>query len=572
MTFRIIRMSALALVPLTASAIPLAAQSSADPQPRIEAVHVTIVYPSGDGRRDARIEDRVRRTIGLFPASRLAPEDLDFALARARRDADIGAIDYEAAPGGSGGVVLDVTVRLRNPETLGAPRGMLATGRTADFPVLYDSDGTFAKLKLETTLLHYGNANAWYGRPDLMLGGNPLVTGQPSGRGYRHWGEAFLHTGIYAITPLSDGVSIYGGASAILSGSLGQELFTDESRAFLGVEDAYAGLVGGTTTADGDRIAFNVSAGRQRFLLGDGFLIANTSANGHDRAALQSNPRWAADLLAKAEFAFNDLRLRVFHLDPDEMPVIDTGTVIQGADLEAKLPGNLDLGLSYLHVPESTFGYFTPTASFSRRGLQVFDARLRWQPNPAGASGPFAAGEFAVQRNENFDMRAYGYYGEIGYSFAELPWKPTFSYRHARFSGDDPATARFERWDPLLSGGNGEQWVQGINHFKVWQDSNVVAHRFQARLRPAPKIELVPQVWLFRADSTTNIGGNPALSFLGSDDLGFEVNLTAKYFASRNVFVQGHVAATFPGDAVKAALGRDQDEWWSTMLFVRTAF
>lgn len=539
---------------------------------RIEAVRVSIANPSKDRAFNDRIADQVRRTLGVFPDQRFSRERVDFALVRAKRAAQVADIAYTVDFGVTGGVVLDVVVTLQDPGVAAAPRGMLATGRVEDFPILYDANGTFVKLKLETTALYYSNDNAWYGQPDAMLAGNPLVVGTPSGKGYDDWLEGFVHTGVYGITPLTDSLYTYGGVSIIASGSVGQELFTDETRGYVGVEDAYAGLITGATTEEGNRIVLNASAGRQRFLLGDGFLIANTSANGYNRAALQANPRWAADMLALAQFTYNSTKFEAFYLDPDELPVVDTGTVIEGVNVEHVFDNGLFAGVSYLYVPKSTFGYFTTTDTFSREGLQVYDARFRWQPNAAGQSGLFLAGEAALQRNQNFDMRAYGFYGEAGYTLTELPWTPTFSYRYAQFSGDDPATARFERWDPLLSGGNGEQWVQGINHFKVVQDSNVIAHRFQMRLRPTSKIELVPQVWLFRAQSLTNLGGNPALSFLGSDELGSEVNLTFKYFYSPSVFVQGHVAATFPGEAVQTALGNDADTWWSTMLFVRTAF
>jgi Tfp pilus assembly protein PilZ len=55
--------------------------------------------------------------------------------------------------------------------------------------------------------------------------------------------------------------------------------------------------------------------------------------------------------------------------------------------------------------------------------------------------------------------------------------------------------------------------------------------------------------------SLTNLGGNPALSFPGDDELGQELNLTVKYFPNPKVFVQGHVAWTQPGEAVSQALG-----------------
>jgi hypothetical protein len=205
----------------------------------------------------------------------------------------------------------------------------------------------------------------------------------------------------------------------------------------------------------------------------------------------------------------------------------------------------------------------------SRDGLEVFDARLRWsQPNGRF----FGSAELAFQRNDDFDMFGTALAGEIGYRFSERPWSPVLSYRYARFSGDDPNTARFERWDPLFSGGNGEQWVQGINHFKLFQDSNLATHRIQLRLRPSQKVELVPQFWIFTADSLTNLGGNPALSFLSTDVLGYEANLTAKWFVSPSVMLQGHVAATFPGDAAEAAVGGNLDPWWSAMAFLRVAY
>jgi len=86
------------------------------------------------------------------------------------------------------------------------------------------------------------------------------------------------------------------------------------------------------------------------------------------------------------------------------------------------------------------------------------------------------------------------------------------------------------------------------------------------------KVELFPQFWLLRAGSLTNLGGNPALSLLGSDDLGQELNLTLKYFPNRKVYIQGHVAWTLPGEAVDEALGNEAENWFSTMLFTRIAF
>lgn len=543
-----------------------------DENVRIEQIRVEIQNPSADQAVNSRVTDAVRRTINLFPGDQFSRSRLDFALVAVRRQALVAKTDYAVDPGSTGGVVVSIKIMLAGAATAKKAGGMLATRSVDDFPVLYDSEGTFVKLRLEALSMYYGNNNAWYGRPDFFLQGNPLVSGKPAGANYSNWVEGFVHTGIYGIAPLSNSLYAYAGFSSIQSGSAGQELFTNLPRSYFGVEDAFAGIVGGQTSEAGDRLIFNVSAGRQRFTLGDGFLVMNTAQNGQMRAALQSNPRWSADFLGLAQVRYNNTKAEVFYLAPDELPVVDFGTKLFGINVETKLGNTFDLAGSYLYAPESKFSYFTTSQTFSRQGLNVWDARFRWQPNPAGMSGLFWAGEAAVQTNSNFPMFATGFFSELGYGFAELPWRPTVSYRYAQFSGDNPSTARFERWDPLYSGGTGEQWVQGLNHFKLFQDSNLVAHRFQLRLRPSAQVELVPQFWLFRADSLTNLGGNPGLSFLGSQALGSEVNLTAKWFISRNVLVQGHVAATFPGQAVVLALGQKPSPWLSTMAFLRVAY
>ena len=149
-----------------------------------------------------------------------------------------------------------------------------------DFPVIYEKDGTFLRFKLDLLALTYGNGNAWFGRPDAMLAGNPLVEGEPSGAGWEQWVESYAHYGIYGITPIGERLYFYGGLSGLASYSVGQELFTDETRGWNALEDAYVGLVGGRTDADGNRVSYNLSVGRQRFTLANGFLIANTASNG----------------------------------------------------------------------------------------------------------------------------------------------------------------------------------------------------------------------------------------------------------------------------------------------------
>lgn len=558
---------AVALVGIGTLVLPTAATAQSAVESgdgmRIGAVRVELENPSDDAALNARIEDAVRRGVGVYPGDRFQRDAFRFALSRAMRTPGVAALDFDVGFAEAGGLEVVVKVRRQDAGTAAAAPA---------FPVLVDRDGKFLRMKVEGLAMFYSNHGAWFGRPDLMLSGNPLVDGEVPGEGFTKWVEGYAHLGLYGMTPLGENASLYGGASVIASGSVGQELFTDTPRGYTAVEDAYIGVVGGRTSEAGDRFVYNLSAGRQRFTIGEGFLLVNTASNGNNRAALQSNARWAGDFVALAQFAYNNVRVDVFRVDPDELPTIDSRTLIDGLNLQARLPRGWEVGATHLRVPRSESGYFTPTGSLSREGLRVYDVRARWQPRDPSQSGPIFSAEYARQTNANFPMRAVGWMAEAQYQFPAAAWSPTVSYRYASFSGDDADTDRFERWDPLLSGGNGEQWVQGINHFKVVQDSNLITHRVQLRLRPTRKVELVPQAWIFRADSLTNIGGNPALTFLSSRDYGTELNLTAKYFPSRNLYLHGHIAATFPGDAVKDALGGDADTWWSFAFFARYAF
>ncbi|MCA3574667.1 MAG: hypothetical protein IOC86_12185 [Aestuariivirga sp.] len=544
----------------------------------IETVDIVITNPTGEQAYNDKVIDGLRRYLAFYPGDRFNENRAIFAIARARRSPQIANITYEFALGRAGGLAVTFKITLADGVRKEEGQGYLVTGNKTDLPVLYDKDGTYVRAKFEAMSLYYGNNDAWYGQPTAMLAGNPLVQGKPAGEGYTNWLEGFAHYGIYGITPLSDSFYIYGGLSSISSGSVGQELFTDETRGYTFWEDAYAGFVTGNTDEKGNRLVFNFSAGRQRFTLANGFLIANTAANGQDRAALQANARWASDLLVLGQVAYNSTRLEAFYLDPDELPVIDTNTALAGVNLEARpLPG-LMTAASYVTGVRSDYSYFGPTGAIigTREGLNVYDARFTYTPRPLSQPGPFFGAEAAIQTHRDFDMFATAGYGELGYSFVDTRWSPAISYRLGYFSGDDPETETYERWDPLFSGGNGEQWVQGANHFKVVQDSNVIAHRIQARFRPLPQVELVPQLWLFQADSLNNIGGNPALTFLDNKEFGYEANVTVKWFASRNWYVHGHLAYTVPGegtqDGIEQATGGGKpDDWFSAMLFVRYA-
>lgn len=442
----------------------------------------------------------------------------------------------------------------------------------AAFPSIYVDRRSFLTLKFASSEMVYSNNNSWFGQPTALTNGNPLAD-HPSGAGYTAWLEGFASLGLYGITKIIPkwNLHLYGGVSYLASFSLGPELFTEKSRFNAAIEDAFVGFIGGGRTAKGDNYRYNILFGRKQFILADGFILINTAMNGSDRAALQLNPRWATRSLFQAGFAWNRLSVGIFRLKPNELPILNSNTVLNGVNFELGNRDRLMIGASFIRAPQSDLTYYLPDGTtHTREGMQLYNIRI-FKSAALGRGGPFFKAEGGYERNENFKMSAYAFYGEFGWKFATTATVPTLSYRFSYFSGDNPETERYERWDALYTGGNGEQWVQGSNMYKIVQNSNEMTHRIQLVLNPVRKIQLVTQLWTFVAPQTNNLGGNPALSILKSRYYGSEINVTIKYFRNRNWYFHLNTAYTIAGGAI-TDLVPDTKNWFCMSVFARYSF
>jgi hypothetical protein len=533
---------------------------------------VDVIFDGG-AQDNATYRDAVLKAFAAFPGNQFDPARSDLMLTQVRRLTFVKSARYvpRLSDDGSVELVIEITLTDAARPLSQRPMGVLAGGPASDFPTLYADDRTVVQAKLENKTMVFSNTNAFFGRPDVLSAGNPLAD-SPSGRdGTDTWLESSVEAGVYGLSALTPRLSSFAGLSYIASASVGPELFTDSTRVHGGVEDAYAGLIGNSTTPEGGVRQLSVLVGRKAFQVDSGMILRLGSANGGQRAALQSNPRNAADQLVQVQMVHNQHKLEVFRLDPDELEELDSRTVVHGLNYEGRVLPDVRLGLMYLEVPRSKFSYFTTTSTLSREGLRVADLRLAYDPAP-GRSSWYARGELAQQTHKHFDMDARAGYVEGGYRFAAWPLKPTLSYRYSRFTGDDPDTSTFERWDPLFAGGAGDEWVQGLNQYKVVQTSNVVGHRFMARLQVSPRLELTPQFWIFKADNKNNLGGAQALSFLSSRDLGKEVNITGRYVSSAKLIYVFSAAYTRPGEAIRTALNGDYKNWFSASALMIARF
>lgn len=527
---------------------------------RLDEVKVAIRRSGGNAVRDAAIEASVSASLSGLTGQSFSRLELERRLSAPRMRMGPGGISwrlFEQAPGLGLLLLVEIDTTVGDG-TPGAATGLLSPEGTG-FPVLYRDQRSLVTSIIGGGLGLYSDGNPWFGQPSLFNSRNPLARNLPGNRA--SWTEGYLEYGQAAATQLGDQpLYLYGALTGFTTWSLGQDIFRDDGRSITGVERGYAGLLY-VDPSDGDHV--NLSVGRQTFTLNDGFLInmVKGSANAGPRGASYLGPRLANDFSVLFSTGIDDWTFRTFYIDPNELGRLESNTTFLGANLRHEMTGNFSLDATYIGIPESKSTYANPYgAVLPREGLRTVAGHALYR-NAFDVPGLWSEGELAHQSHEQFDMSAWAGYGLIGYRANELPFLPSISYRFARFSGDDPNTRRYERFDPLLSTGLGI-WLQGLNFGKITSNSNLETHRVQANINPEPGLNFTFDWHMLRAPELYNAGGNPALTVLKSHDIGHEFTLSARWSVTSTVFFQSFISVALPGRALRD-VGADRP--WTTL-------
>lgn len=272
------------------------------------------------------------------------------------------------------------------------------------------------------------------------------------------WREGFIKYGISGDQRLAGNGSAYGALSWVSSATWGDGDAagnTDGTERTTKLEDAYLGWRSGELFPLLGKDGVDASFGRQVVKLGRGFLINDDGPNLGKGPADGALDRGGAYYLA-ARHAFD--RTAVLRLG-GERGVHASVLWLKSdnrAQAETELAaGTLDyttaagtLGLTWVHglgVTEQWASEFQR----QRDGMDTYS--LRGEGN-AGIDNASFAFEYAWQDKQAGPEKAW--YAEAGYTFAELPWAPSLTYRYTRYS---------EGWDALFTGlstGYGT-WFQG---------------------------------------------------------------------------------------------------------------
>lgn len=531
----------------------------------VDSVRVNSRGSSGDAAKDAAILERVRSSIGLRQGDRLSSVALDLVAARLSDVAGVVSVQTSlAAAGGGDRTVVTVDVEIGPIGTaLQQPTGFLAGGGPGSLPMLWRKEGQALRFILNVGLGAFSDSNPWFGSPETFTLGNPLVQDPAIGAntGARAtWAEGWVEFGLGGVTQIgASNTAVYGAVTVIAPAVTGQDIFRNDFRSSIDIEKAYVGFL----WSDPDRRrSLDVSAGRLNYTLNDGFLISQyvSQWNAGPRPGVYLAPRTALDFGAVAKGKLDAWSAAAFFLDPNEYEPFETDTKLAGFNLRYGFTEPFYVDATIIRAVDSDLAYRTPSGPIgTREGLTTVAAHLRWADRER-FPGLWVEAEAAHQSHDDFSMDANAAYATIGYLAQDLPWTPSLTFRTSSFSGDNPATATYERFDPLYSGGLSE-WLQGVSLGKVLTPSNRITQRIRLNVTPNPRLNLTLDAFWNRADVLNNIGGNPALAQLSSKDLGQELTFAARWALRDDLYFLGILSRAFPGKAIQDATGGQADDW-----------
>lgn len=352
-----------------------------------------------------------------------------------------------------------------------------ATAQQASPPALAWASGALAvQGAVDTYSAFYAMSGTWW---------NLAEQAAPGFDTRRNFGELWVHPKAAGTYDLGGDHEAYGAVSVGWTQTLSADAFDYDGQGTIRFENAHLGVR--SKTSDGWR--YELSAGRQAFTLGTGMLLTAGSSNGYSWGGGASTPRkaWGGTLVGR--LGHGEFTGQAFVLEPSEAPEARTDTRVAGIALDWAREQVGKAGLAWITVPKSSAIYpgdLAPLAYIEngRDGLDTWHGWADVAGLVPGLPQLSLRAEFALQRNDitrvdgsKDPMRAQAWLVGASYWARSLPFAPKFSYHHARFSGDNPSTSTYERFDPMYWGNGLDNWWFGANGAYAWLNANIRAQR-----------------------------------------------------------------------------------------------
>jgi hypothetical protein len=406
--------------------------------------------------------------------------------------------------------------------------------------------GSELKLTVKAAAAYFMQNNSWFGNAQA-----PQNLGARSGS----WWETYIHPGIEGTYALENGSSLYGRVSGVFAST--NEIDAAGSNIPWGnvtdtrFEDAYAGWRSGDLFGSLGKDFLDVSVGRQQYAAGNGFLFYTQSSNGYNRGAYWMGERQAAKFSGIVKLKSGNWKSDLVYFEADDNP--NTDTRLGGITLDYTFGESIG-GIGG--------GIYTLASDIETRdSMNVFDIRFSLFPFEAIEAADLLKpvkleGEYVHEDNGDL-VDDSGWYLSAGYQWAEVPWKPTLTYRYASFS---------ENYDPLFYGFNDwGYWYQGeVLGEYVLSNRNLDSHMVKLNVKPLESVSASLFYYKFKLHDAAAAG-------LHSDDFAEEWDLIADWTATEHVTVSAVAAYVSPDKAAREYTGGD-DGWSYGMLYGSISF
>lgn len=504
---------------------------------------------AGTPDKDSNIRREMEKALSITPGDTFDEVTAEAAIHRVRSIEGVRSSDLSLYPASNDRqIVLVVSATLGERPT--PQRKGLFAGKTKDLPVLWKSGRSYLRLQVNGGLGAFADNGPWFGNASAFTGTSPIAD-DPPGPGTTGWVEASVETGIHGYAQLGKApVYAYGALTWFTTMAAGHDLFRSDPRAVTRIEKAYAGIL---FKPENSSVSAQFSAGRQNWQLYEGFLFSQFSgaANAGPLPGLYSNPRTAFEETYIGKVKVGRFSGEWFYVDPEELDFVESRTAFRGINLQYTTRKNYFGAFAYYDVPRSKTTFPNPAGErVPRKGQRTMNVRLGSR-SFLNTPGLEVIGETAHQWNPGNNVGADAGYVSGGYTFLKKRWQPSLTYRFAHFGGDDPQTAKYERFDAPLSSGL-DNWVQGVSFKKVVTNSNLNSHRVRFNISPQKTLSFTFDYFYLFA---------PVRSPGGNSVYGQEVNGAIRWLINKRLFFLGVVGVASPGSVIKERASNNTKNW-----------
>lgn len=415
------------------------------------------------------------------------------------------------------------------------------------------SNGSYAKATIEAGLGFFGQGNSMFGKSEENFG-----------KKSDSWWESIIRPGLDVKYVLPNSQSFYGQLDAVQANTFGgvdaagtnrPDFEEDEDVSDLRIDRAFAGWRSGNLFSTLGEDFLDLSFGRQRYVLGDGFLIGSQGYAGYNRAAYWIGGRNTADYAAIARMKSGNWTGDLVYFKADDQ--IKSDTFLGGGNLNYAIEKVASIGGGFYALDTDITG----STKERRDSMNVYN--LRGGINPfAFAKGMPALqplrfdAEYVHEDAGNNYANGNAWHVTASYQFETVLWKPTLFYRYASFD---------ENYDSLFyNSTDWGNWFQGeILGEYVLLNENLDSHMLRLRLQPIDPVTVnLIYYKFFRHDVPAGT----------SDDYADEYNLIVDWAVNDHLSLSVVGAIAEPDTAAELETKGGDDTWSYVMVFGTVKF